>query len=223
VEPATALTASVDIEPGARSGVAAVLPLSLLESVRAHDRPGEILEDEDLTVSLLRRLGLKGVVLSQIQRYEQAHSAGRTVPVSDLTNLLQLVLRRPDAEAILRDTGRRVARSRFEGLSGLTTTMLRIMPRSLTFVPLRRATRGLMRGISGSDKARVNGKPLVVQLDGSPPARLHPLGCVLYTGTLEEMVLLYTGAAATVLHDRCVARGDAVCEWRLAEPVRPRE
>jgi len=48
--------------------VAPLLPLVLLESVRAHDRPREVLEDEDLAASLPRRLGLTGVVETQIPR-----------------------------------------------------------------------------------------------------------------------------------------------------------
>jgi hypothetical protein len=188
----------------------------LLEAVRAHDRPGEILEDEDLTVSLPRRLGLTGVILSQIQRYEEAHAAGKKVPVADLTNLMQLVLRRPDAEAILRDTGRRVARFHYERLPRLSALLLRLWPRSLAFIPIRRAALGLMRGIAGEGQPRVDGKPLVVHLPGSPAARLHPLACVMYTGALEELVVLYGGQTHAVQHSRCVGKGDDVCEWRTA-------
>jgi hypothetical protein len=196
-----------------KGGVIAGLPLALLESVRAHDRPGEILEDEDLTISLPRRLGLKGVVLSQIQRYEEAHAAKKKVPVSDLMNLLQLVLRRPDAEAILRDTGQRVARFRYDRLPRPFAGMLRTVPQALAFVAVRRAARGMMRNIAGSRVARVDGKPLVVRLTDSPAARLDPKACVLYTGALEELALLYSGKARTIEHSRCLARGDDVCEW----------
>ena len=57
-------------------GFHADLPLAILESVRTHDRPAEVLEDEDLTISLPRRLGLTGVIETQIYRYQAAQKAG---------------------------------------------------------------------------------------------------------------------------------------------------
>ena len=62
------------------TAVLAALPLALLQSTRSHDRPGEVLEDEDLSASLPRRLGLSGVIESQIQRYETAARSGKRVP-----------------------------------------------------------------------------------------------------------------------------------------------
>ena len=208
----TASTKTTQTVPGA---VAAGLPLALLESVRAHDRPDEILEDEDLTISLPRRLGLKGVVLSQIQRYEEAHAANRVVPFADVLNLLHLVLRRPDAEAILREAGQRVARFRYERLSRMRTRMLHMLPGSLSFVPVRRAARGLMRRVVGDAQVRITGKPLVVTVRDSAAARLHPTACTLYTGALEELILLYSGKPRQVVHARCTGRGDDVCEWSV--------
>jgi hypothetical protein len=206
--------------PTPNGTVIAGLPLALLESVQAHDRPDEILEDEDLTLSLPRRLGLKGVVITQIKRYEEAHAAGRRVPVSDVVNLLHLVLRRPDAEAILTDAGKRVARFRFERLSRTRARMLSALPRALAFVPVRRAARGLMRGITAGGRPRVDGKPLVVRDRESPLARMDARTCLLYAGALEEIVALYGGAPLPVEHSRCVARGDELCEW-TARPEPP--
>lgn len=198
----------------AKVSVIAGLPLALLESVRAHDRPGEILEDEDLTVSLPRRLGLKGVVLSQIRRYEEAHAAGKNVPGSDVISLLQLVLRRPDAEAILRDTGQRVARFRYERVSRTRAGLLRALPGSLVFIPIRRAARRLLRRI-GSNDVRIAGKPLVLRVSSSLTTDLDSLGCTLYTGALEELVLLYSGKPRSVIHSVCLARGEEFCEWQV--------
>ena len=92
------MTSGPDSSATARNGyVVPVLPLALLEAVRAHDRPDEVLEDENLAVSLPRRLGLSDVVLTQIQRYEADVQSGRRVPLPELIDLLRLVLRRPDA------------------------------------------------------------------------------------------------------------------------------
>jgi len=195
-----------------RGHVLPVLPLALLETVRDQDRPVEILEAEDLSVSLPRRLGLTGIVSTQIQRYEAAVASGTRVPVPELTSLLQLVLRRPDAEPILRETGRRVARLRLGDQAPFMARALRRFSR-LVFIPMRSAARRLLRGISGEAIVEL-AKPLVVRIRPSY-ATLAASACVLYTGALEELIALYTGQPGTVLHPRCTARGDAVCEWRV--------
>ena len=77
--------------------VTALLPLSLLEAVRAQDRPDEVIEDEQFAISLPRRLGLTGVVDNQIRQYETASRSGRMVSMDEFTNLIKLVLKRPSA------------------------------------------------------------------------------------------------------------------------------
>src|SRR5690606_24631288 len=69
--------------PLARATVTPALPLALLEAMRVHDRPREVLEDEDLTISLPRRLGLTGVIESQIHRYEEARRRKQAVPADE--------------------------------------------------------------------------------------------------------------------------------------------
>jgi predicted hydrocarbon binding protein len=190
-----------------------VVPLALLETVRDQDRPVEILEDEDVSVSMPRRLGLTGIVSSQIARYEAAVASGNRVPLSELTSLMQLVLRRPDAEPILRETGRRVTRL---GLGTEPPFLARALRNfaSLAFVAVRGAAKRLLRGIAGEAVVELS-KPLVVQIRPSYPATLGLTACVLYTGALEELVTLYTGKPTTVVHEHCTARGDSVCEWRV--------
>src|SRR5688500_20246318 len=92
-------------QPRFSGNVAPAFPLALLESVRSHDHPGEILEDEDITLSLPRRFGLTDVVITQILRYEAAQRARRQVRLDDVVSLMRLVMRRPDAEPILAATG----------------------------------------------------------------------------------------------------------------------
>lgn len=210
------MTTTAQTENREHGAVDAGVALALLEAVRAYDHPGEVLEDEDLAVSLPRRLGLKGVVLSQIEKYEKAHLAGRKVPAADVINLLRLVLRRPDAEAILRDAGKRIARFHYERLSRVSASLLRAIPGRLALAPVRRAARNLLRSSAGNGRPRVNRKPFVVRLPGSAAAGLDPIACELYTCALEELILLYTGAARALHHGRCLARGDEICEWVLS-------
>lgn len=194
--------------------VVPMLPLALLETVRSHDRPPEVLEDEDLTVSLPRRFGLSDVVLTQIRRYEAAVESGRRIPLSELMDLLRLVLRRPDAAEILMDTGRQVARWYFERVSGTSVRLYRLLPGGLGLIGVRRAVRRMLRGVVGGTRIGIR-KPVTVTMGNSPTGRIDGTACVLYTGAIEEMVRLYRGSTSRVVHSRCSARGDALCEWTL--------
>ena len=197
--------------------VVAALPVALLEATRSHDRPGEVLEDEDLSVSLPRRLGLSGVVDTQIHRYETAIRAGRRIPLDEFVSLLKLVLRRPDAEPILREAGLRVATRNYEKSPGFYKSFVRTMPRAIGFVFLARSVRKLLRNITGTAHVDVRGKPLVARLHQPVTAKLEPAGaaCVLYGAAFEQMVALYLGRKARVAHSRCVINGGSICEWRV--------
>lgn len=191
-----------------------VIPLALLEAVREQDRPGEILEAEDLSASLPRRLGLSGVIHTQIRRYEAAVAARTNVPIADVSSLMQLVLRRPDGESIVREAGRRVMRQRFGDQAPLQARLLRRSSR-LVFGPIRRAARRLLRGMVGNGKPEIIGKPLVIRIVPAFTAQLGLHACSLYTGAIEELVRVFAGRPHGVEHHRCVARGDGECVWRV--------
>ena len=199
------------------NAVLAALPLALLQSTRSHDRPGEVLEDEDLSLSLPRRLGLSTVIERQILHYETAAKAGKRVPSEEFNNLLKLVLRRPDAETILRETGARVAQRQFEGVSGVWLKTLRVMPRRVMLRGIRSATRRLLRNMSGAEEITVQGNPIRARITKPEVALLEPegLGCTLYAAAFEELASLYLGRKTTVAHERCAAQVEGYCEWRL--------
>ena len=58
-------------ERGRAASITPLFPLILLETLRDRDRPEEVLEDEDVSVSLPRRLGLSDVVMVQIRRFQE--------------------------------------------------------------------------------------------------------------------------------------------------------
>jgi predicted hydrocarbon binding protein len=203
-------------DDGARRLIVPAVPLALLQAVRDSDRPGEVLEDEDLSVSLPRRLGLTGVFDAQIRRYQSARQWQRSVPIDDLINLLRLVLRRPDAAAILVDAGHRVARSRYEHVPEPARIFARFMPRRIVFVALRGIVRRTFRSATGADSIDV-AKPLSVTLHHSDVARLDNIGtaCRLFGGMLEEIVHLYTRKPLPVSHAACMGLGHADCAWQV--------
>lgn len=200
-----------------RGVVSPVLPLSLLLAIRAHDRPGEVLEDEDLTASLPRRLGLKGVVDNQIRAYEQAVRRGRKIAAGDAANLIRLVLRRPDAEAILRDTGERVAESFLRRGPASWRRMVRRFPRRAAFAVARRASRKVLRELVGAGRIEVAGKPLALRVRDGLPTVLDRTGvtCVLYDAVIEALVEAYVGQRPRIVHRP--DPGARSCEWMLAE------
>ena len=197
--------------------VAAALPLALLEATRAHDRPSEVLEDEDLTVSLPRRLGLSGVIDTQIRQFQTAARSGRRVPLNDFINLLKLVLRRPDAETILRETGARVAHNQFAKVPPAWVKVVRMLPRAVGYRVMRRAAANLLRNIGGTDEVSVQGSPVRARIANPVLARLEPPGvaCALYAAAFEEIASLYLGRKWRVSQAHCAAQSGDYCEWRL--------
>jgi hypothetical protein len=199
--------------------VVAALPLALLAATRSHDRPSEVLEDEDLSISLPRRLGLSSVIVTQIQRYETAARSGKKVSHDEFVNLLKLVLRRPDAEPILRETGALVAQRQFEKVSPSWLKLLRILPRAVVYAAIRRAARRLLRNISGSDEVTVHGNPVRAQIKKPAAANLEPagIGCALYGAAFEELASLYLNKRANVRPTRCASKDGDLCEWELVK------
>ncbi|MGQ0562401.1 MAG: hypothetical protein ACT443_11060 [Gemmatimonadota bacterium] len=195
--------------------VLASLAVALLEATRSHDRPSEVLEDENFSASLPRRLGLSDVVDTQIKRYEGA--PGRRIPLHEFISLLKLVLRRPDAEAILNEAGERIAARQFERTPAFKIKVVRLLPRALGFVILARAARRLLRNVAGTDHIDVKGKPLVARLHQPATARLEPAGvsCALYGSAFQEIASLYLGKEARVAHSRCIINGGSNCQWTL--------
>ena len=203
----------------ADEGFLADLPLAILESVRQHDRPTEVLEDEDLTASLPRRLGLTGVVESQIHRYRLARKRRERIPSADVTDLLRLVLRRPDSEAILREAGRDLARHQGRNLLYRVATAARLLPDSVSTRLAKRALQRVMRRIGGGAPIRVTRDPIRVEANDLVTARADEYGvaCVLYAAAIEEAVQHAMGRRPTVSHVTCEARGQDVCAWEVVE------
>ncbi|HEX6133752.1 MAG TPA: hypothetical protein VFZ24_07310 [Longimicrobiales bacterium] len=206
------------VEPRLTGKVTAAFPLALLESVRAHDRPGEILEDEDVSISLPRRLGLTGVIETQIFRYEAAEKAGRSVRIDEVLNLVRLVMRRPDYEPILRETGQRMARFYYKRAPGLWTRILHRGPERLRLAAARRTTARALRHLQIGDRIDALA-PFTLRIDNCTAARLDDggAGCTIVTGLVEEQLLMSTGKPRRVRHTCCLARGDGRCEWTLSQ------
>jgi predicted hydrocarbon binding protein len=200
-----------------RDGFRADLPLAILESVRHHDRPAEVLEDEDLSVSLPRRLGLTGVVDSQIHRYRDAQRRRERVSAAQVADLLRLVLRRPDSEPILREAGYAIARDHIGKRISRLAAIGRFLPTGLRMRIAQRSLRRLLRRIGGGVPVRITRAPFRIEMDGPVTARVDrwAIACILYSAAIEHAVHHATGKTWHVEHDSCEARGDRTCSWTV--------
>ncbi len=202
---------------GAAPSIAPVFPLFLLETMRDMDRPEEVLEDEDLTISLPRRFGLSDVVGVQIRRFQQEVRTRRLQSVAPVEDLIRLVIRRPDAEEIFEEAGRRIARHFWDQRSRPLRSYVRFLPRPIAAVAANRAGKRLFRRLVGGAAFKLNRWPIELRIDDSLTARADPGGaaCAFYSGALRETVELYTGKRNRVSHVNCVARGDTSCKWQV--------
>src|SRR5690606_2593528 len=129
--------------------VSPVFPLLLLQTMRDRDRPEEVLEDADITLSLPRRLGLSEGVRVQIHRFEEEVRHKRAQLPSQVEDLVRLVIKRPDAEEIFDEAGRRVARRFWEDRSDSARRMIHLMPRPIAMMAAQRASKRMIRELSG--------------------------------------------------------------------------
>ena len=201
-------------ERPSRGRVAPEVALALLEVIRDQDLPGEILADEDVTLTLPRRLGLSDVIEAQIRRYREDVKRRRRVSDAEIRDLLRLVVRRPDAEDVFRLVGRRLS-----GVDGNGPGWRAILPRRLTLALARRRVRRRLSGLFGRPLGEFGKGPFVLEGKDLLLIRSDPGGeaCLLLSGLLSSVLREYSDVSFTVPHPRCQARGDDRCRWEGVE------
>jgi predicted hydrocarbon binding protein len=184
--------------------------------MRDRDRPDEVLEDEDISISLPRRFGLSEVVRAQIQRFGEEVRQRRQQLPSQVEDLVKLVIRRPDAQEIFAEAGRRVAHRYWSERSDGTRRMIGLLPRPLALVAAQRAGRRMMAELVGHRRFKLNRRPMMLRIEGALTARADPGGmaCAFYTGALSELLELYTKRSHGVIHANCAAhQPETACLW----------
>jgi hypothetical protein len=187
--------------------VHSIVPLAVLEAVRNLDTPVEDGLSEFAEELLVKRLGLSPTVAMQLAEYEQLVRRDARVDPGNVEALLRLVGRRPDADLVFAEAGRRAAR--------------RAVRRS--FPPLRLfgylAARRAARAVLGADLRREHHLP-VARVSDPIAINATPDGaaCGFYGAALAELLRLLVGYEGAMLHTACRATGGATCEWRAAPP-----
>lgn len=195
--------------------VHSIVPLAVLEAVKNLDTPVEDGLTEFADELLVKRLGLSTTVAMQLAEFEQLVRKDARVEAAHVEALLRLVGRRPDADLVFADAGRRAARRAVRRLAGVTRFAAHIAPRLFGHVAARRAARDVLGAALVREQrlpvARV-ADPIAIQAtpDGS--------ACGFYGAGLVELLRLLVGYEGAMVHVACRARGGTGCEWRAEAP-----
>ncbi len=187
--------------------VHSIVPLAVLEAVKNLDTPVEDGLTEFADELLVKRLGLSPTVQMQLEEFEQLVRKDARVEASHVEALLRLVGRRPDADLVFADAGRRAARRAVKRMSGVF--------RLFGHTGARRAARAVLGAELGFEQrlpiARVT-DPIAIQATPDGAA------CGFYGAGLVELLRLLVGYEGAMLHVACRAHGGDACEWRAAGP-----
>ena len=187
--------------------VHSIVPLAVLEAVRNLDTPVEDGLTEFADELLVKRFGLSSTVQTQLAEFEQLVRKDARVEPAHVEALLRLVGRRPDAELVFADAGRRAARKAVKRSAGLV--------KLFRHVAARRAARAVL----GADLAWEQRLP-VARVSDPIAIQATPDGsaCGFYGAALVELLRLLVGYEGAMLHESCRARGGNGCEWRASAP-----
>ncbi len=203
------------VSTAAPSAAHSILPLAVLEAIRALDSPSDEEVAEYVDELLVKRFGISDTVAAQIGRYETVVRRDGTVRWDELEQVLRLVSRRTDAALVFADGGRRAARRAMARLAPATRFAARSLPRFLGrrigFRAARRAARDVLAvrlTREGADAVAVAASPVAVQATPDGAA------CAFYASALVELLRRLVEFEGTMTHSCCRSRGDERCEWR---------
>jgi hypothetical protein len=194
--------------------VPAILPLSVLEAIQNIDTPADdglgALEHELAS----KRLGLSATVAAQVRRYRERAEAEESVSGDEALAVFRLVGRRPDAELVYADAGRRAARWAARRQSRATRALGAVLPGRFGTAIRLGAAGALARRWLLADLRRAAVLARCEMLESLPlEAREDGAGCHFYTAALGELLRLVGHVEGVMAHEACRGRGDARCIW----------
>lgn len=212
--PVSQLSEGAESRPGRRR-VAAVVGLTLLEVIRRQDLPEEILEAEDPSITMPRRLGLSEVIDRQIRMYREEVRRGGRMTDEEVEALIRLVLRRQDSRGVLFRVGRILAGEN----GGGTTRLTSLLPVAANFALARRAVSRRLRKLFGRRLGAFTESPFTLEARQHLLIHSDPGGdaCHVVTGLAESLVQRHVGGGCRVAHDQCLGRNDPVCRWTVLQ------
>jgi hypothetical protein len=189
-----------------------IIALSVLEAVRSHDGQAQELLPDGESGGEAIKLGRTRSVAGQIERYTALVKSCGDVEAQEIAALFRLVARRPDANLLFADAGRRAARH----AANLTPRILKLAHASLPAQLRNRLGRRLVRRAA----ARVFDIELTADCTsagggGRCPASLLPGGqaCGVCGSGLAELLRGFTSFDGACFLTKCRARGSDHCRW----------
>ena len=196
--------------------ISAQVALSLLEALQSIDRPGEVLDDEVLSRTMPRRLGLSTVIERQVQLYREYTRQGRKLGTDELAEFMRLVGKRPDSRKVFLAMGAGLAEAE-GGFPG------RLLPRRLRLALVRRSVRRGLERLFGRQVGGFLSGPFTLEVAASPLVQLDSSGdaCEVVTGFCLHLLRKALGEDVHVVKRSCETRGDRSCRWTLetGQPV----
>jgi hypothetical protein len=194
--------------------VAALVGLSLLEVIRARDLPSEIIDSENPSETMPRRLGLSDAVEQQIRRFRGEVKRRGRISDAEVAALFGLVLRRPDAREVFFQAGELLAGkdAAGRGLGGW-------LPRALRYALARRYFRRRFRALFGRSLGGFAPGPFTLEAGNHLLLELEPGGkaCALLSGMAETILSRYLRRPVSVTHSSCAGAGQECCRWMATE------
>jgi len=196
----------------AKPPISAEVALALLEGIRSVDRPSDRIDDEVVSRTMPRRLGVSTVIERQIRLHQGYVKEGRRQTLDEFAEFLRLVNKRPDASEVFFQMGTHLADS--AGTAGGIP-----LPRRLRLFRVRRS---VLRAFSKLFGRRLGGfvsGPFALEVSASPFVQLDDSGtaCQVLTGFCQRALDRGVGDDLVVVKSNCEARGDRCCRWTLDE------
>ncbi|MFV2007505.1 MAG: hypothetical protein ACC667_08655 [Longimicrobiales bacterium] len=191
------------------------MALTLFEVIRHQDLPSEVLEEEDPSVTMPRKLGLSDVVEARIRHAREDVKRGQRITDDEFHDLVRLVIRRPDSEEVFRLIGVRLS----GGNGAPPLKRWRFVPSSLRYAVARRAVMRSLKSLFGRRVGGFASGPFTIEGRSLLFIQSDPGGdaCALVSGLCGPVLQRTLGIRTSVSHVACEARGDAVCRWELSE------
>lgn len=198
--------------------ISALVAVTLLEVIRHQDTPTEVLEAEDTSTTMPRRLGLSDVIDRQIRRYREEARRRQRITDDEFKDLVRLVIRRHDSEEVFFHAGSLLA-------GDDVSDWRRSLPRSFSYGLARRRVRRQLTKMFGRRVGGFAAGPFTLE------ARAHLLiegdpggdACQFLTGFSQAVLQRYCGRRARVVHSLCESRKDPLCRWTVLAEERSAE
>lgn len=195
-----------------KPSIAAKVALSLLEAIRSVDRPSEWMDDEVLSRTMPRRLGLSTVIERQIRLHEEYVREGRKLTLDEFGEFLRLVNKRSDAGKVFLEMGSHLADS-------AGTTRGRLLPRRVRLFRVKRSVARAFPKLFGRRFGGFVSGPFTFEVSASPLVQLDSSGtaCQILTGFCQRALDRGVGDDLEVTKSSCETRGDRCCRWTLTQ------